>query len=54
LLSLPAGWKSYRDLERKAAAPAVTPAGVVPSNPAPSFPAPAAEPDHDDRPARLN
>jgi CDP-diacylglycerol---serine O-phosphatidyltransferase len=54
LLSLPAGWKSYRDHERKAAAPAVTLAGVVPSNPAPPFPAPAAEPDHDDRPARLN
>ena len=31
LLSLPAGWKSYRDHERKAAAAAGTPADVAPS-----------------------
>ena len=54
LLSLPAGWKSYRDHERKAAAPTVAPAGVAPSNPAPPFPPPAAEPEQDNRPARLN
>jgi len=54
LLSLPAGWKSYRDHERKAAASVVAPAGVAPSNPAPPFPPPAAEPEQDNRPARLN
>ena len=54
LLSLPAGWKSYRDHERKAAAPAATPAGVAPSNPAPPFASPASEPEQDNRPARLN
>jgi CDP-diacylglycerol--serine O-phosphatidyltransferase len=54
LLSLPAGWKSYRDHERKAAAPAVTPAAVAPSNPAPPFPSAAAEPEQDNRPVRLN
>ena len=54
LFSLPAGWKSYRDQERKAAAPAVTPAGVAPSNPAPPFASTVSEPEQDDRPARLN
>jgi len=54
LLSLPAGWKSYRDHERKAATPTAAPAGVAPSNPAPPFPSPAAEPEQDNRPARLN
>jgi CDP-diacylglycerol--serine O-phosphatidyltransferase len=54
LLSLPAGWKSYRDQERKAAAPAATPAGVAPSNPAPPFASTVSEPEQDDRPARLN
>jgi CDP-diacylglycerol---serine O-phosphatidyltransferase len=53
LLSLPAGWKSYRDHERRAAVPAVTPAEVVPPTP-PPFAAPAAEPEQDNRPARLN
>src|ERR1700688_271792 len=37
LLSLPLGWKSYRDHARKAAAPAATPADVGPVNPAPPF-----------------
>jgi CDP-diacylglycerol---serine O-phosphatidyltransferase len=54
LLSLPTGWKSYRDHERKAAAAAVPPAGVAPSNPAPPFTSTAAEPEQDNRPARLN
>jgi CDP-diacylglycerol--serine O-phosphatidyltransferase len=55
LLSLPAGWKSYRDQERKAAASAVTPpADVTPSNPAQSFASPVSEAEQDDRPARLN
>jgi CDP-diacylglycerol---serine O-phosphatidyltransferase len=54
LLSLPAGWKSYRDHARSAAAPAATPAGVAPSDPAPPFASTVSEPDQDDRPARLN
>jgi CDP-diacylglycerol---serine O-phosphatidyltransferase len=56
LLSLPAGWKSYRDHERKAAAAqAVPPAGdATPSNPASPFVPTVVEPDQDDRPARLN
>jgi CDP-diacylglycerol---serine O-phosphatidyltransferase len=54
LLSLPAGWKSYRDHERKAAAPAMPPADAVPSNPAPPFAPAVSEPEKDDRPARLN
>ena len=54
LLSLPAGWKSYRDHERKAATPTVTPASVTPSDSTPPFASPATEPDQDDRPARLN
>jgi CDP-diacylglycerol---serine O-phosphatidyltransferase len=54
LLSLPAGWKSYRNQERNAAAQAAAPAVVVTPGPAPSFAPPAAEPDEDDRPARLN
>ena len=54
LLSLPFGWKSYRDHERRAAAQAATPADVAPPNPAPPFAAPVSEPEQDDRPARLN
>ena len=55
LLSLPAGWKSYRDHERRAAAAsAVVPAAAAPPNPAAPFAPPASEPDDDDRPARLN
>jgi CDP-diacylglycerol--serine O-phosphatidyltransferase len=53
LLSLPAGWKSYRDHERKAAAQAATPT-AAPSNPPPPFAPPAAEAAPDDRPIRLN
>jgi len=54
LLSLPAGWKCYRDDERRAAAQAVVPAGVAPANPAAPFAAPASGPEQDDRPTRLN
>jgi CDP-diacylglycerol--serine O-phosphatidyltransferase len=54
LLSLPAGWKSYRDHQRKAAAPAVTPTDVAPSNPTTPFTPVVSEPDQEDRPARLN
>jgi CDP-diacylglycerol--serine O-phosphatidyltransferase len=52
LLSLPAGWKSYRDHERRAAAPAAIPAGVAAPDPAPPFASPA--PQADERPTRLN
>jgi CDP-diacylglycerol--serine O-phosphatidyltransferase len=54
LLSLPAGWKSYRNQERNAAAQAAPPAVVVTPAPAPPFAPPVSEPDKDDRPARLN
>jgi CDP-diacylglycerol--serine O-phosphatidyltransferase len=55
LLSLPAGWKSYRDHERNAAAQAAAPAGVTPPpSSAPPFAPPISEPDEDDRPVRLN
>src|SRR5664279_172998 len=37
LLSLPAGWKSYRNHARNAAAPAATPAAAAPPNPASPF-----------------
>jgi CDP-diacylglycerol--serine O-phosphatidyltransferase len=56
LLSLPAGWKSYRDHERRAAAAAASAAAApaaAPSAPAAPFAAPASEPD-DDRPITLN
>jgi CDP-diacylglycerol---serine O-phosphatidyltransferase len=54
LLNLPAGWKSYRNHERNAAAQAAAPVAVVTPAPAPPFAPPAAEPDADDRPVRLN
>ena len=56
LLSLPAGWKSYRDHARKAAtaATAVAPVAAAPSNPPSPFAAVVPDPDQDDRPARLN
>ena len=59
LLSLPAGWKSYRDHERKAAAAQAVPpddvASLSPSLAVPSpFAAPAPEPQQDNRPSRLN
>ena len=54
LLSLPAGWKSYRDHERKAAASGATPSDVAPGNSAPPFGPVVSEPDQDDRPSRLN
>jgi CDP-diacylglycerol--serine O-phosphatidyltransferase len=55
LLSLPLGWKSYRDHKRvydAANAPAVSPTATP--QPAPGFIAPVAEPDDDDRPERLH
>src|ERR1700726_2565777 len=54
LLSLPAGWKSYRDQARKAAAASGTPADVAPANPPSPFTSPISEPAEDDRPSRLN
>jgi CDP-diacylglycerol--serine O-phosphatidyltransferase len=54
LLCLPAGWKSYRDHQRKAAAQAAAPATVSPSDPAPPIVSAVAEAPQDDRPARLN
>jgi CDP-diacylglycerol---serine O-phosphatidyltransferase len=56
LLSLPLGWKSYRDHQRKAAAAqAVPPAETAPpSTPVPPFASTGAEPEQGDRPARLN
>jgi CDP-diacylglycerol--serine O-phosphatidyltransferase len=55
LLSLPMGWKSYRDHERAAAVPATVPAeAAVPSNPPATFPPAVKETDQDNRPSRLN
>jgi CDP-diacylglycerol---serine O-phosphatidyltransferase len=54
LLSLPAGWKSYRDHERAFAAQAAVPADATPSSPAPPYAPTAAEAEQDNRPARLN
>jgi CDP-diacylglycerol---serine O-phosphatidyltransferase len=54
LLSLPAGWKSYRNHQHKAAAQAVAPAPATPAGPAPPFVSSVAEAEHDDRPTRLN
>ncbi|MGZ5872495.1 MAG: CDP-alcohol phosphatidyltransferase family protein [Bradyrhizobium sp.] len=54
LLSLPAGWKSYRNYERKAAAHAVTPAQAAPSETAQPFVSRVGDARQDDRPARLN
>ena len=56
LLSLPLGWKSYRDHERNAAAaaqPAATMEAAAPSSAAATF-SPAPGDTEDDRPARLN
>ena len=54
LLSLPAGWKSYRDHERRAAAAASAAApAAAPSAPSAPYAASASERD-DDRPITLN
>jgi CDP-diacylglycerol--serine O-phosphatidyltransferase len=54
LLSLPAGWKSYRNYERAAAAQASTAVDVAVADPAPPFAQATPETEQDDRPARLN
>jgi CDP-diacylglycerol--serine O-phosphatidyltransferase len=53
LLSLPLGWKSYRDHQRKAEALSAAASPVTPPNPAPPFP-PAVADAQDNRPTRLN
>jgi CDP-diacylglycerol--serine O-phosphatidyltransferase len=53
LLSLPLGWKSYKDHERAAAAQAAPAAEATPAAPAESFTAPADAPQ-DERPERLH
>jgi CDP-diacylglycerol--serine O-phosphatidyltransferase len=55
LMSLPLGWKSYKDHERAAAAQAApaTEAAAA-AGPAPSFAAPVTETPPDDRPERLH
>jgi CDP-diacylglycerol--serine O-phosphatidyltransferase len=52
LLSLPLGWKSYKDNQR--AAQAAPEANAAAPGPAQSFAAPAAEPSQDERPERLH
>jgi CDP-diacylglycerol--serine O-phosphatidyltransferase len=54
LLSLPAGWKSYRDHQRRAEASAVPHAGGAAADLAPPSARSAREDEPDDRPARLN
>ena len=55
LLSLPAGWRSYRQYERNAAAAqAASAADVAPSDAVTPFPAPPPQPGAEQRPARLN
>src|ERR1700742_2244840 len=54
LLSLPLGWKSYRDHKRVYDAANAPAAAAGSPAPAPGFIAPAAEPEDDDRPERLH
>jgi CDP-diacylglycerol---serine O-phosphatidyltransferase len=54
LLSLPLGWMSYREHQRKAAASAVVSADAAPPDPVAPFAPAASEPEQDNRPARLN
>src|SRR4051812_43780825 len=54
LLSLPTGWKSYRDHERRAAAAAAPPADLTAFDPAQPFVQGGQDDEQDDRPARLN
>jgi CDP-diacylglycerol---serine O-phosphatidyltransferase len=54
LLSLPLGWKSFRDHQRKAAAANARASDVAPGDPPLPHASVVSEPDQDDRPARLN
>jgi CDP-diacylglycerol---serine O-phosphatidyltransferase len=55
ILSLPLGWRSYRDHARNLAAQTATPTDAAPPGQASPFPASSApEADRDDRPAHLH
>jgi len=54
LLSLPVGWKSYRNQQKKAAAQGATPADIVPPESAQTYVSKVTETQQDNRPARLN
>jgi CDP-diacylglycerol---serine O-phosphatidyltransferase len=55
LLSLPLGWKSYKDHERAAAAHAAPePGEATAAGPAPSYPGPVSDDPPDERPGRLH
>jgi CDP-diacylglycerol--serine O-phosphatidyltransferase len=54
LLSLPAGWRSYRNHERAAAAQAATPVDATAADSASPLGQAAPAPEQNDRPARLN
>src|SRR4051812_35970721 len=54
LLSLPVGWKSWRDHQRRAAAQAAAATDVAAPDPAQPFVRGPDEQEADDRPARLN
>jgi CDP-diacylglycerol--serine O-phosphatidyltransferase len=54
LLSLPLGWRSYRNHERAAAEQAAPPADAAPAGPAQPFTPTVVETDQDNRPTRLN
>ena len=54
LLSLPLGWKSYKNQERAAAAAGAATAAEATAEPAQTFTAPASDPPPDDRPERLH
>jgi CDP-diacylglycerol---serine O-phosphatidyltransferase len=54
LLSLPLGWKSYRDQARALASSTAAPAGTVTANPAPPFAPAIPDAPEDDRPERLH
>lgn len=54
LLSLPLGWKSYKDLERAAAAAAPAGETVAAGESAQTFTAPVSDTPPDDRPERLH
>jgi len=54
LFSLPVGWKSYRDQQKKAAAQGAAPADIVPPESAQTYVSKVVETQQDNRPARLN
>ncbi len=54
LFSLPAGWKSYRDHERRTEAKETATPDVASASPAAPFPQSPPNPPPDDRPTRLN